>query len=83
VVLAEYLSPEAIASVRAELEVLITPEMAAKQQAAVERIRERNARLRRWEARESTKPTAPAHDHLGRNCPPSCPAHGHQPSDPS
>ena len=26
-----------------------------------------------------TEPTAPAHDHLGRNCPPSCPAHGHQP----
>jgi hypothetical protein len=31
---------------------------------------------------EGAQPTAPAHDHLGRNCPPSCPAHVHQPLDP-
>ena len=47
VVLAPYLSPEAIATVRAQLEGALTPEMAEKQRAAFERIRERNERLRR------------------------------------
>jgi hypothetical protein len=31
---------------------------------------------------EGAQPTAPAHDHLGRYCPPSCPAHRDQPLDP-
>lgn len=45
-VLADYLSPAQIASVRADLEARITPEMAERQEAAFKRIRERNARFR-------------------------------------
>ena len=44
-VLADYLSPEQIAAVRAELEARITPEMAERQEAARRRIQDRNRRL--------------------------------------
>lgn len=45
-VLKVYLSPQQIAQVRADLRARITPEMAARQEAALKRIRERNARWR-------------------------------------
>ena len=45
-VLAPYMTPSQIACVRADLEALMTPEMAAKQEAALKRIRERNERIR-------------------------------------
>jgi hypothetical protein len=43
--LGDYFSPSTLVEIRAELEARITPEVAARQDAAMRRIRERNARL--------------------------------------